>query len=344
MEQTNQKINFFKRMKIAIFKLEDYGIFLGERFKVALKYFLLLILLLSIVMSLLDSYKLSKMLGKVYEYIENELPDFSYNEGNLSFSENINAYDSEYQFRLLIDTKEEIDEEELKEYKKQIYNENYGVIALKDKFIYIVEGIEAEYSYKEFFQANSSMEITNKQDLLNIFNQAGISGISTTFFIIDLILIYISNILTIFSDLILIALFGLIAARFCGLKFKMLPMFSIAIYSLTLSIVLTAIYSIIYGLTGFVINYFNVMYLLIAYVYIIAAILMIKYDLIKQHFELEKILEVQKQIHEELKDQEAPEDKENKKEEESKENPEDSEKELKGDDVNNDREPDGSEI
>ena len=52
----------------------------------------------------------------------------------------------------------------------------------------------------------------------------------------------------------------------------------------------------VYGLTGFVINYFSVMYLLIAYVYIIAAILMIKYDLLKQRLELEKILEVQKKV------------------------------------------------
>ena len=294
-------------------------------------------------MALLDSYQLSKMINKAYAYVKNELPEFSYNEGVLNFSESVNAYDSDYKFRLLINTNDEVNEKELKDYKTQIYNENYGAIILKDKFIYIVGGIEAEYLYQDIFASNS-FEITNRQDLLKIINQTSISGISTTFFVIDLLLIYISNVITIFSDLLLIALFGLIAARFCGLKFKMFPMFSIAIYSLTLSIVLTAVYSIIYGLTGFVINYFNIMYLLIAYVYIIAAILMIKYDLIKQHFELEKILEVQKQVHEELKEQDDSEENKDDKKEENKENPEDSKKKLEDTDVKENKEPDGSEI
>ena len=347
MEESNQKINFFKRIKIAIFKLEDYGIFLGEKFKVSLKYFLLLILLLSIVMAALDVYELSKMINKAYQYVQSELPEFTYNEGTLAFSENVDAYDSEYEFKLLINTNQNVNDEKLKEYKTQIYDGEYGIIALKDKFIYIVNGFEAEYSYQEFLET-SSLEIKNKEDLENLFSQFGIPAMSTTFFVMDLIIIYISNLLTIFTDLLLIALFGLIAARFCGMKFKVLPMFSLSIYSLTLSIVLTAIYSIIYGLTGFVINYFSVMYLLIAYVYIIAAILMIKYDLIKQHFELEKIMEVQKQVHEELKKQENT-DKEKEKEEEEKETKEeektkDSKKELDGADVNNNREPDGSEI
>ena len=33
-----KKMNFFERFKIAILKLEDYGMFLGERISTALKY------------------------------------------------------------------------------------------------------------------------------------------------------------------------------------------------------------------------------------------------------------------------------------------------------------------
>ena len=42
MEQDN-KLHFFKRIKVAIFNLEDYGKFLGESGYKAVKYFLLLI-------------------------------------------------------------------------------------------------------------------------------------------------------------------------------------------------------------------------------------------------------------------------------------------------------------
>ncbi len=340
MDETSKKIGFFNKIKIAIFKLEDYGFFLGERFKISLKYFFLFVLLLSVVMTAVDTYNISKMINKGYSYIVNELPDFTYTDGNIIFPENIDAYDHEYHFKLLVNTNEEFSEEELESYKTKVYNNGNGIIALKDKFIYIANGTEAEYSYVDFFNM-SAQTIENKEDLVQMFGQTGMASIVTTFFITDLILIYISNIITIFSDLIVIAIFGLIAARFCGMRFKIAPMFSLGIYSLTLPIVLTAVYSVVYGLTGFVINYFDVMYLLIAYVYIIAAILMIKYDLIKQHYEVEKIMEVQKQIHEELKEQEEKE-----KEEKKEEKPQDKEekKEEPEEPTVESGEPDGSEI
>lgn len=345
-ENKKQKIGFFKRLKIAIFKLEDYGFFLGERFKVALKYFLLLMLLISIVVSAVDAYTISKMLSKGKVYLENEFPEFTYEEGVLNLNEKIDAYDHEYEFKLLVDTTENLSDEEIKDYKTKTKNNPYGIILLRDKFIYVASGIEAEYDYEEFLNS-SSLEIKNKEDLISVFFETATPAVLTTFFAVDLLTVYIANNISTFTDVIVIALFGLIAARFCGLKFKVLPMFSIGIYSLSLSLVLTAIYSVVYGLTGFVINYFNVMYLLIAYVYIIAAILMIKYDLIKQHFELEKILEVQKQVHEEMEQEEKEKEEKEKNEEDKKEDSKEEKKEedSEGAKLDNDnREPDGSEI
>lgn len=344
MEESKQKIGFLKRLKIAIFKLEDYGFFLGEKFKVALKYFLLLMLLISMVVSAVDTYTISKMLNKGKIYLENEFPEFTYEDGSLKLDEKIDAYDHEYEFKLLVDTTENLSDEEIKNYKTQTYNHPYGIILLKDKFVYIANGVEAEYSYEEFLNS-SALEIKNKEDLISVIFETATPAVLTTFFAVDLLTVYIANTITTFADVIVIALFGLIAARFCGLKFKAAPMFSIAIYSLSLSLVLTAIYSVVYGLTGFVINYFNVMYLLIAYVYIIAAILMIKYDLIKQHFELEKILEVQKQVHKEMEEEEKEKEEKEDKKEDSKEEKKEEEKDSDGAELKeNNREPDGSEI
>ena len=44
MKNENKKIGFLDRIKIAIFKLEDYGMFLGERCSKAFKFFFLLII------------------------------------------------------------------------------------------------------------------------------------------------------------------------------------------------------------------------------------------------------------------------------------------------------------
>ena len=56
MDNSQEKIGFFKRMKIAVFKLEEYGVFLGERLSKSFKYFFLLILLLTVVVVISESY------------------------------------------------------------------------------------------------------------------------------------------------------------------------------------------------------------------------------------------------------------------------------------------------
>ena len=91
-----------------------------------------------------------------------------------------------------------------------------------------------------------------------------------------------------------------------------------------LSIVLYLIYICVNITTGFTIKYFDLAYEIISYIYIITAILMIKSDLIKQQIEIGKIVEEQKKVREEKKqednEEEKPkEDKEEKKEKKDKE-------------------------
>ena len=99
---------------------------------------------------------------------------------------------------------------------------------------------------------------------------------------------------------------------------------TLAIYSLTLSIILNLIYIVQYNFTGFEIPYFEMLYLLIAYIYIIAAILIIKTDLINQVMQLQRIQEEQKKISQENNEENEPnidkkKDKKEKKEEQTEE-------------------------
>ncbi len=351
MEESQKKIGFFKRIKIAIFKLEDYGMFLGERTSVALNFFLILILLISLIISIVSSYNFYKMSNTAYSYIQNELPNFKYENNILKFEKNLEAYDYDYKFRLYINTDDNVSEDILKTYKENMYSDDLGLVLLKDKAIYIFDGNVIEQTYQELFSdqylGQLGINFTNKQELVNSIQNIGFGTVINVYFVANFISIFINNVITNLGYLFVVAIFGYIAARFCGVRFKMSPMISLSVYSLTLSIILSGIYLVIYMLTGFIIKYFDVMYLLIAYVYIIAAILMIKYDLIKQSEELQKIIEVQKQVKKELndendKDSEKPELKEKNPEEKNKED----DKETKEEEpvVEENREPDGSEI
>ncbi len=88
----NKKIGFFSRIKIAVAKLENYGVFLEEKIAVAVKYFFLIVLILSIGITAIQTYDMMKAFKKGYEYIQKELPDFTLENGNLQFSERIYEY------------------------------------------------------------------------------------------------------------------------------------------------------------------------------------------------------------------------------------------------------------
>lgn len=104
--------------------------------------------------------------------------------------------------------------------------------------------------------------------------------------------------------------------------------YCISIYAMTLSIILLLIYMVINIFTNVNVKYFDIAYDLIAYVYIITAILLIKSDLIKQKIEVGKIEEEQKKVHEELEEQKRKEEEQEEKDKKE-DNEEDKQKKRK---------------
>ena len=86
-----------------------------------------------------------------------------------------------------------------------------------------------------------------------------------------------------------------------------------SIYALTLPIILNIVYVLLNSFTGFTIQYFQIMYNLISYIYIIAAILIIKSDFNKTASDMIKVEEEVKDINkEELPAEEPKEEKQDK--------------------------------
>lgn len=360
-----KQINFFQRIKKAIFELEDYGFFLGERLSVAFKYLFLLTMFVSLLVTCSESYQMTRMLNKAYNYIQNELPDFTFVDGILESTKYAEGYDEDFDFKIIIDTQSELSKEVINTYKNKIYDYSDGVVLLRDKFILVHDGSELENSYDsltnvtiegEQINLEKELKLSNKQELISTIDEAGISNVVFTYTVIIFIGLALVNLMVVLSDVFVLSILGLVSAKICGVNFKMDPMMTLSIYALTLSIVLDTILDIVLIITGFSVPYFEAIRLLIAYVYVIAAIFMIKYDLIKQQEELQKIAEIQKQVREDLKNEnnnnEEKQLEENKKDEESKKEKSESEKNDKQEDANKNneptleenREPDGSEI
>ena len=343
-----KKINFFQRLKIAIFNLDEYGIFIEEKVKVAIKYMFIIVVFASMILSIIMTMEYSKELSKGLEYFQNEFPNFKFEGTNLKLDNYVEGYDEEYNVKIIADTTDDLEKEKINEYLKQAKDNGITLVVLADKIIYKSYDIQNEYTY-EYLNSTFDIENSSKEDILAQYNKMGGNrAVIITGGIISFLILTLENIIQIITYIFIVAFVGIIAGRLCGIGMQYSVAINLAIYSLTVPVICELIYAIILNLTGFEIKYFEAMYLMIAYVYMIAAILIIKTDLNKQAKDLMRIKSVEEQIKDELKKRELEEQDRREKEEqekqdsENKENDEKNKKKTKENEPN--IEPDGSEI
>ena len=106
---------------------------------------------------------------------------------------------------------------------------------------------------------------------------------------------------------ILISTIGYLATMILRLKIRYVAIFNMGIYSITLSTILNMLYIGLNAFYPYKIGYFEVMYVLIASIYMIAAIFILKMEFDKKQGQ--KIVEVEKEVKEEMKNNERKEEK-----------------------------------
>ena len=184
-EVNNEKISFFKRVLISVKDFEKYKLFATEKVRKSIKYIFQLVLLFVIAIAVVFTIKYSVLINNTLNYIKNDLPNFTYNNGNLNFEEeNLLEFQSnessknDISYKIIIDTKTE-NQEEIEDYKKKIGLYNYGILFLKDKII-ITNSLEStqaitEKSYKELESSYGIDSSFNKEDLVNYINNTNIN-------------------------------------------------------------------------------------------------------------------------------------------------------------------------
>ena len=198
------------------------------------------------------------------------------------------------------------------------------------------ELLRQPYTYSEFIKSylGKNAESFNKTEFVEYLTSEKMLTFYTQYGVLMFIYLLIVNIIVALLDALEIAVLGLITAIMARIKMKFTPIFNMAIYSLTLPIILNILYIVINYFTDFTITYFQVAYITIAYIYLAAAIFILKDDFIQKMQEVEKIKQEQLKVRKEIKE-ETKEKKE--KDEDKKENEEDKKEDNKGDD------PQGSE-
>lgn len=335
--EEKKSIDFFKRIKYAIFKVEKYSEFLEEKPNIAIKYMVQLLLIVSLILTIISTISFVNLSKKGEDFIKNNLADFTFENNKLYFSEIQEAYDETEDVYFVANTTE-ISSDLLEEYKNKAYDAEYAIILLEDKFLFYTGNTMNEFNYETLNQS-INLQTLNKVELVELIDNNGITKMAISIFGVTGLSLYFAEILSIAMNVILLYIFGYIMCKIVSVPLNNNSIFNISIYSITLSVILSLIYNIVYHYTKFEIQYFDTMYLIIAYIYIIAAIFIIKSDLLKQKVEVQKIIEVQKEVAKDIQEEKEKE-KEKKQEEEKDRKEKKDEEEKKPDNT----EPDGSEI
>ena len=346
MEENTKKLKkgFFRKLWYSIFKLEKYGEMSAEGVGRAITYLIKLSFIVALVISLGSIYKVNCYVEKGKDFLNNEVGDFTYQNGVLEVKkeEPIRA-PSSMVGEIIIDTKIETDEE-INQYLNSL-KENRGIIILKDRVL--AKGISSNgilsYKYSSYLNPQDLNNL-DKQQLLDYLNGGEMWKAYGLVFVILLGYSLLNTFLPVLFNAFILSIFGYLVTWFARIKIRYAAVFNLAAYSLTLSALLHASYIIVNIFTEFNMKYFQIMYIGVAAIYLIASILLIKSEFIKKQVEIAKMTELKKDEENEKEDKKE-EDKDKNKDEDNKKDNNDKEKKKndeKGKDTNVGEEPEGA--
>jgi len=328
-EQENKeekKIDFWKRVWASIKDFEKYQEFASEKVTTAISYLIKLVLIFAIIATLLSLYQFHNGLQTFIKIFDEKVEEMELSEGILTVKQEEAIYLENRDFlngKVIIDTITE-NPTIIDAYIAEIKDTEESIIFLKDSILYktwfLAEPIE--YSYQNLTEGLITEDIS-KQDILDYTDSQNLISVYIALYGILLIHSFALLFITTLADVLILSFLGYFTSKLAGLKIRYNALFNIGVYAITLPIILKIIYITLNTLTGFKIEYFDVMYTTISYIYIVTAILLIKSDLIKKQYELMKIQEEQEKVREELK---RKEEEEKRKKEQEKQEQEEKEK------------------
>ena len=343
-QENEMKKGFFKKLWYSIDKIEKYSELSAEGFGRAIKYLSILVIILAVVSSAVTTYRTSKEIKDISQYINENAPEFTYRDNTLTMdSQEPIVNDSSSFGKVIIDTNTE-DEQKINQYINDVKEGENAVIILKDKLILKEAGISGttNYNYKELFEQVGITEF-NKDTLVKYLTSSNMMPLYLNLFVTLFIYAFVMQFINTIFYIIIISIVGYLATIILRLKIRYVAVFNMAVYAITLPTLLYIIYIGVNAFYNYIIGYFEVMYVMVASIYMIAAIFILKSEFNKKQGEVQKIIEVEKEVKEEIKEKEKQkEEKENKEENKDTGKKEKTKKDKKQQENQDGEEPEGS--
>ena len=340
-------INFFKKVWYSITKFEQYPAMATEGFQRAIKYLVTLTIIVTIFAMIGSLLQMNKLVNSLAQYIEQNIPDFTVTDGKVSMDieqpiiiENVEYVTID---KMIINPLAETDEQK-EQFEKDETIVGTTIFFFKDKIVLKSkiddEQIQRqEYTYSDFVAnyTGENIEAFNKADVVEYLTSQRMMTFYAKYGLSMFVYLLLLNIIYSLLDALEIGLLGWFTASLARIRMRFVAIYNMAIYSLTLPMILNILYMVINYFMSFRITYFQVAYITIAYIYLAATIFIVKDDLIKRMQEVDQIKQEQKKVKEEIKEQEE------KKEEPKEDNKEEKKEKKNKKEDDEGEEPQGSE-
>lgn len=329
------RLSFFKRLKMSIFDFDKYHVIAGEGLGRAMMYLVKLILLFSLIMSLAYVFKFSQIIDEAMNYVQEQVPNFYFQDNTFNVESENDVIIENHQytdFKIILSNAETYNEDEMRDFDGMV------VVLVKNNILLKQANSTSiiTQSYEEISNTFNVNQI-NKEFILNYANGENGYMLLANVFAVVFVSIFLTYFMTGILDTIALSLLGFIITRIIRLPLKYGAIYSISISAITLSVIINLIYMITNLFTGFVIPYFQIMYTLVSYVYLIAVLLIMRSEIIKKKVQIQVQI-LNKGLKEEKKEDKPQEN--NKKEEKNEDNKEEKKQKEKSEGkINNNDNP-----
>lgn len=220
--------NFMHKFKAGIFFFWEYPKFQGETFRDAMKYILILGLIVGIPTVLPRSLESQRVANRKLQWIEKKAPDFKVEDGELHVSGETPIIDRENEAVFAVDTTGTLDvEKTFKDYR-------YGLILTKDRMLN-KDGFVKSRLYSEMQKPLGGKDLA-KKELVQVLGLK-MMGLYSFF---PLLLKYY---LDIFFSALIIGLCGLIAGKWLAIKLRFADLYRLSLFALTLPMIFALLIS-----------------------------------------------------------------------------------------------------
>lgn len=179
----------------------------------------------------------------------------------------------------------------------------------------------SENMYPKIDEDMKKLIIESREELIQTLNNPEENiGDYITIIIVTFLNVFLAYFIFTLMNILFLSVFGTLTSLIAGMKIRYRAIFNMTVYAITLSTILQLVYLVMNLFVNFEVKYFDLMYTAIAYVCLVAAIFMIKSDVIKEQIELIKIAKQRKE--EEADEQEEKKEDKEEQDETSEENQE----------------------